>query len=304
MANKKIAPRSGNRKQASSSRITKIGILSLFIAAGLFLLYQHYLLTRRIPTDGLEMPQQKEAAKKTSPNEETIISFRTIKNLELPAPSNNPNEKIVDYYAYTVSYNSAKHIPSWVAYELTAEETKGRIKRKSNFSVDPDLRSISATNTDYTNSGYDRGHLAPAADMAFSERAMEESFFFTNIAPQNQSLNRGSWKKLEEAVRKWTKKEKALYIVTGTVTSNNSSHIGKSKVAVPDYFYKAVLSTSHNRPKAIGFVFRNQSTTDSPLNYAVSIDSIESLTRLDLYPALPDEVEEIIEGEFNKEEWN
>ena len=103
----------------------------------------------------------------------------------------------------------------------------------------------SAHSSDYTKSGYDRGHLCPAADMDFNPVAMEESFFMSNISPQAPEFNRGIWKDLETEVRNWAKKEKKIYVVTGPVFRDNKGTIGEDKVTVPGYFFKiSFLSSS------------------------------------------------------------
>ena len=79
-----------------------------------------------------------------------------------------------------------------------------KFKRKNDFRIDPVVKTVSATPADYRNSGYDRGHLCPAGDMAFSEIAMSESFYMSNISPQVPSFNRGIWKTLEQKVRDWS----------------------------------------------------------------------------------------------------
>lgn len=107
--------------------------------------------------------------------------------------------------AFTISYNNFYKTPNWVAWELTRQETSGNEERKNKFLPDPDLPEPRVEHSDYTHSGYDRGHMAPAADMKWSEKAMQESFYMSNICPQNQKLNRDDWGDLEEECRRWAK---------------------------------------------------------------------------------------------------
>ena len=132
-------------------------------------------------------------------------------NIELPKLTSNRSQQIIHHLAYTVSYNPKWKIPNWVAYELTRGETYGDVPRKKKFSPDPLVKGYRVQHSDYSNSGYDRGHMAPAADMKWAEQAMRESFYMTNVCPQNQSLNRGDWNDLEELARDWARKYESIY---------------------------------------------------------------------------------------------
>ena len=119
-------------------------------------------------------------------------------------------------------------------------------ERTDKFLPDPDVRGAKAYSNDYTKSGYDRGHMAPAADMKWSKQAMAESFYMSNICPQNPNLNRGDWNDLEEKSRQWAKKYGAVYIACGPVYDHGKpKRIGNNKVAVPDAFYKVKIGRAH-----------------------------------------------------------
>lgn len=198
---------------------------------------------------------------------------------------------------YTASYNADYKTPHWVAWELTKKETQGKETRTDKFLPDPDVLGAKAYTTDYTNSGYDRGHMAPAADMKWSRQAMEESFYLSNICPQNPNLNRGDWNDLEEQSRQWARKYGKIYIVCGPIyDSKRPKRIGNNKVAVPDAFYKVILVNDKKDPKAIGFIFPNKAGSKPLKRYAVSVDSVEKRTDIDFFPTLPDEVEDRIEA--------
>ena len=198
---------------------------------------------------------------------------------------------------YTVSYNNEYKTPYWVAWELKRSETKGDEERMSKFMPDPDLPEPRADHNDYTNSGYDRGHMAPAADMKWSKQAMEESFYMSNICPQNQKLNRDDWGSLEDICRKWARKYGTVYIACGPIYDKKRPKcIGKHKVAVPDRFFKVVLIYNRKNPIAMGFLFDNKPHHQALSKYMVSVDQVEEITGLDFFSRLPDSVENKIEA--------
>ena len=107
----------------------------------------------------------------------------------LELPSTQPADSILAYTGFSVSYNSDQLIPKWVAYELTAEELDGNVPRARSFSMDVGYKGRQAMREDYSNTGWDKGHMAPSADMKWSQTAMSESFYLTNVCPQNPDLN-------------------------------------------------------------------------------------------------------------------
>ena len=167
-------------------------------------------------------------------------------------------------------------------------------------------RSQAVTTDDYKRSGMDRGHMCPAGDNRWHWKAMQESFYMTNICPQNHNLNRGDWKELEDACRLWTKKEGKLYIVCGPVLYRQKHRtIGrKHKVTVPEAFFKVILSTRNGHPKAIGFIFKNLSGNHPLKNYVNSVDEVERITGIDFFPALPDDVEKKVEAMQDLNLWS
>jgi endonuclease G len=163
------------------------------------------------------------------------------KHLELPHVKCS-REQIIEHLAYTVSYNHDWNLPNWVAYELTNDELYGNVERSNHFAPDPLVYGDPVVTYDYTHSGYDRGHMVPAADMKWSEKAMRESFYMTNICPQNQNLNRGDWNDLEELARDWARKYGNLYIACGPLVSQDYRTIGQNKkIAIPNAFFKVFL---------------------------------------------------------------
>jgi len=215
----------------------------------------------------------------------------TIPISKLEIPKTNSKDQIITHKGYSLLYNETYEQANWVAYELTKEETIKQFERTNKFIEDPKVKTGSATQKDYAGSGYDRGHLAPASDMGWSSTVMAESFYYSNMSPQNPSFNRGVWKRLEELVRTWAVENKGIYIVTGPVLTNGLLTIGENKGAVPNYYYKAILDYREPHLKAIGFIIPNKGSSEPLYNYAVTIDSVEKFTGIDLFPALPDEQE-------------
>jgi len=216
-----------------------------------------------------------------------------IPHLELPAITNK--DAIVTHLGYSLSYNEKHEQANWVAYELTAEETQRGVTRTNDFRPDNAVTTGSATNADYQASGYDRGHMAPAADMSWNVQAMEESFFYSNMSPQVPGFNRGIWKKLEERVRQWALENRNIYVVTGPVLTGDLPVIGPEKVSVPRYYYKVILDYTQPELKGIGFIMPNASSTRPLESYAVPIDSVEKVTGINFFSALPDKQEQAIE---------
>ena len=208
------------------------------------------------------------------------------------------------YKGMDVSFNPECHIPNWVAWELTKEETSGNIRRTDRFVSDPDVDGFADT-WDYSYSGYDRGHMAPAGDMKWDAEAMAETFFLTNICPQAKSLNAGPWKRLEEKCRQWAEMDSAIYIVCGPVIDGKPiERIGDSGVYVPQKFFKVILSPYTEPVRGIGFVMPNGKIKGGLQACAVSIDSVEKLTGFDFFASLPDEMEQEVERQCDFHYWS
>ncbi|PTM03410.1 MAG: DNA/RNA endonuclease [Bacteroidetes bacterium] len=209
---------------------------------------------------------------------------------------------IVQHTHYSLAYSEEHEQAIWVFYELESEEAKGGFKRRDDFRADPLVTTESATLADYKASGYDRGHLAPAADMAFSENAISESFYMSNMSPQKPSFNRGIWKKLEAQFRDWALADGSLYIVTGPVLSPGLAKMGSNAVSIPKYYYKLALDFDADELGAIAFLLPNTGLKADLQNFIISIDSLESITGIDFFAGLDDQLEAQFEaqaGDFN-----
>ena len=266
-------------------------------------------------------PSMKESSQRATTTSKTIKKATTSspakaerasitplpKGSELPQLKRKRTEQIIQHEGYTVSYNADYRIANWVAYVLTDKEARSdKAERQNKFVVDPLVKGASATNEDYTRTGYDRGHLAPAGDMKWSEKAMRESFYLSNITPQKPGLNRGIWKELEEQIRLWARENGAVLIATGPVIPDEElNRLGKNRVGVPRQFYKVLCMVVNNQLEGVGFLFENRDYGTTPLRQMmVPIDSVEQVTGIDFFPALPDDEERQMEATVHTDLWS
>ncbi len=224
--------------------------------------------------------------------------------LSIPRTAAGSDSETIEHAGFTVSYNQRRKNPDWVAYELTAEEAQGTEPRKGDFIPDPGIRGAQGDNDDYRRSGWTRGHHAPAGDMKWSGQAMRESFYLSNISPQNGNLNNGVWKSIEELARDNAVRYGKVLIATGPVFAdeNGLGTIGKNRILIPNGFYK-VLLIEDSGYKGIGFYCDNVAGKKKLHTYARSIDEIESMTGIDFFHRLPDDIEEAVEKEFSWDIW-
>jgi endonuclease G len=203
---------------------------------------------------------------------------------------------------YVLEHSSVDKIPLWVCEGVDAAQLQGNLARSNKFITDPVLKGPKSTPTDYTRSGYDRGHQAPAGNQNQDQKLKDETFYMSNMAPQLPKLNRNAWKALEDKSRDWVTHFGHAYELTGPVfhdpkedsadTADGTIQvktIGKDAVAVPTDFYKIIVVEDGGELKAIAFVLPNKSFSP-PYHlekYIVSIKWIEQHTGLDFMPDLP-----------------
>ncbi|SEA61477.1 endonuclease G [Flavobacterium gillisiae] len=218
----------------------------------------------------------------------------------LPAASRN---EIVKHKYYTLSYNEKAEQAEWLAYELKKEYvTKSDFKRPY-FIEDPKVKTTSADWRNYKDSGYDKGHLCPAGDMQFDKSAYNDTFYTSNISPQNHDFNAGFWNRLEQKIRYWAVRYDGVYVVTGGVFKNSTKTIGREKVIVPDSFYKIVLNRTNDNYKMIAFLVPNEPSEKPLYSFVVSVDRIEELTGIDFFPKLDDKLENSLEKNTDYSAW-
>ena len=212
---------------------------------------------------------------------------------------------LLTYEGFNVCFNSNMHLPNYVVWTLEPDETDGDFTRKNvNFSPDTSVEGC-ATLADYRNSGYDRGHMAPAADMKWSEKSMSDCHLLTNICPQDKSLNTGAWSTIEKNSRKWAKKHGRLIIVCGPILSDKIvRRIGETQIPVPERYFKVIYAPEANPPMGIGFIMPNGYVEGGAQSTVVSIDEVEAVTGFDFFSALPDDIESQVETMANLMMWN
>ncbi|MEC7755583.1 DNA/RNA non-specific endonuclease [Roseivirga sp. UBA1976] len=330
-ASRKTSSRAGSKKNSSGFSLGKF-ILGVLILGGLgytgLALREGELVPESIREFRLESPLNGDPIK-AEPGSENTGSEVISAPESTPEPSNNEdlnysefdlyftsafdfmwpayntNDAIIERPYYTLRYNEDHEQAMWVAYKLVADSlNRPTFDRADDFREDPRVRTGSASLADYRGSGYDRGHLAPAADFSYDEFALSQSFYMSNMSPQDPGFNRGIWKKLESKVRDWAKENGVVYVVTGPVLKSGLKSIGPNKVSVPEYYYKIVLDIDRPEIKAIAFLMKNEKSSNELSSFVVTIDEIERLTRLDFFPSIPDELENMLESTVMTSRWN
>ncbi len=204
---------------------------------------------------------------------------------------------------YTLDYNEEHEQSNWVFYKITEDHIKGTAKRKNHYKSDPMITTYSSNYIDYKGTGYDKGHLCPAGSMKINQDAMDDSFYMSNISPQNPGFNRGIWNRLEQQVRRWVKVYGDLYVVTGPVFDSEMAGIGANNVSVPKRFYKVVYACE-GEGKMIGFILPNEKSDQDLTDYSVSVDEVERITNIDFYFNLDDQFEDYLESNLGDFKFN
>lgn len=228
-----------------------------------------------------------------------------------------PGEEVVYHSAYALVYAEAFEQAKWVAHVIIPDVSQGNEGRSNDFRPDDKIKTGSAVEADYflrlynpdstfgyDAFGYDRGHLAPSADFRYSKKALSESYLYSNMSPQVAELNRGRWAELEDAIRQYVTRNKTqVYVVSGGILKPGLPKIerGVNKVSIPEYYFKVAMDPDNQR--AIGFVMPNKACEYPVMHYACSIDSVESITGIDFFQALPDDAEQQLEARFDISKW-
>lgn len=188
----------------------------------------------------------------------------------------------LDHTHFKIGYDPKLRLAHYVVYQLSAEQLSGKkFKRKNKFRPDPLLIAKGlpyVESSEYARTGFDRGHLAPAADFAWSEEASNLTFVMSNMAPQTKNLNRDAWKKLEMKVRRWACGEKKVTVITGPLLEESREKL-KSGLLVPRSFYKVIIDETPPK-KALSFIYHQEDRGDIVEQRMVSLTAINSQVKL------------------------
>lgn len=237
-----------------------------------------------------------------------------------PADTSNPNDLLIVRPQYTLSYNESHGTPNWVSYELDARQIVPGQDRCNCFTADPHLPADKQIFTsDYTNGGFDRGHMARSFDRTAGNTDNAATFYLTNIVPQMADLNQGVWAQFENALGdSATLGGRAVYIITGPLYSRSHGLTflkGEGKVAIPDSTWKVALIG----PRSGGVPFTHGSITswdqlpgytvlavnmpnvagvrnDPWAKYLTTVDKIEAATGFDFFSLLPTMFQDAVEA--------
>lgn len=249
-----------------------------------------------------------------------IIGFWLFENFYTPATYSNTNGssvdlaesiflptsttgEIVEHAYYALSYSEPHEQPEWVAYTLKKEHLTYDDRQRPYFIEDPKVSTKSADWKNYRGSGYDRGHLLPAGDRRFSEQAYNETFYTSNISPQDKQFNAGIWNRLEQKIRYWCKKYGDLLVVTGGVLEDDLIEIGDEDVDVPRMFYKIVLRGFDDNAQLLAFLIPAEESQEPLKNFLVPIDEIEIKTGIDFFEKQPEAWQSKLESQVDSSGW-
>lgn len=192
---------------------------------------------------------------------------------------------ILEHNTYTIGYNTNTHQASWVEYTLTSNElcATSKFKRTDDFRIDPLLTNENCflvRPSHYNKSGYDKGHLCSAQDRAYSKEATSETFYMSNMSPQDPGFNRGIWKKLEEWTRNYAiTNGYPVTVITGPIIFQKHFHMSTcTNICVPNMYYKILLTEiqmdTYCITNEISFLIPNEKLDRNVLDYKVNLNFI------------------------------
>lgn len=268
-------------------------ILSLLVVSGQAMAQPTELQEAKQRLDSLE--QLVEEAEKLVQDFQLKAVVAELKQQGVPV--SDMEGEVVEHSAMILEYNEDSELAAWVYHMILPDIKEGKLGRSNDFRTDPKVTTGTAEQEDYflvsrgedgetvyDGFGYDRGHLAPSADFRWSQQALSESYFYSNMAPQLPQFNREDWVMLENALRKYVMdNDDPLFVVTGSVLKGDLAIQERSKngVKIPNYFYKVAYNPKTE--KSIGFLYPHREFLKSPDFYAVSVDSVEAFTGIDFF---------------------
>lgn len=238
--------------------------------------------------------------------------------LENGLPEILEDEELICHSAFCLVYDDNHKMAKWTAHIISREIVNGVVSRTNDFRVDSLIKNGTAEeedyfltkkdesgNTIYDGFGYDRGHLAPSADFRWSEKALSESYYYSNMTPQLPEFNREIWAKIEDFLRQYiyNNPTKDIYIVTAPVIKDDlkKQERSKNKISIPEYHYKIAVDLEDK--KGIAFLVPQKNLGNPIEYYVVTIDTIENITNINFYPKLSEQDEKLIESESDIGKW-
>jgi endonuclease G, mitochondrial len=225
--------------------------------------------------------------------------------------------EIIRHSAMVLSYEEEHEMARWVMHIILKDVATGRTTRTDDFREDPKVSTGTAREEDYFLSstdeqgkkqydgfGYDRGHLAPSADFRWNQKALSESYFYSNMSPQTPGFNRETWATVEDYIRSYAiANEVDLYVVTGPVLREGLPKVERSvsQVSIPEYHYKVAYDLENKR--AFGVLMPNKLCEGPVEAYVKPIDEIEALTGLDFLPNLEPALAQALEATADYKPW-
>ncbi|MBL7953428.1 MAG: DNA/RNA non-specific endonuclease [Flavobacteriales bacterium] len=266
----------------------------------------------------LEQRLQKLEAERISMEEQRIRLTARVDSVKLAIirrdlermglPKLEPGDEVIAHPGHMLVYSEKHEQPKWTAHIATPDLITGNLARIDSFLPDPLVKTGSAVTADYWNSGYDRGHLVPSADMRWNYDALKATYYYSNISPQVPELNRETWADLEDWGRRYVNfSKRRVFVITGPVLRDGLPTMQKAdrknEVSIPELFWKVIADLDGDQPKAIAFVMQNKKLDGPPISFAVPVDSVEKLTGFDFLSLLEDAVEAKVEAARELKDW-
>lgn len=252
-----------------------------------------------------KQPSVVEAPPETAPSDRFAESPHVA--LGLPTRADSRDELLFDRDVFVGSYSRAHAGPNWIAWRLVAEDL-GDAPRTSSFRADRALLGIEPVAADaFSGSGWDRGHLCPSEDRTATREANRATFVMSNVLPQEPSMNRGSWARLEAHTRELASNGRVVHVVAGAVWSSDAERVGRS--TIPEKLFKVVVATQTGDARDVTeearviavLVLNDGSTKGQPwTSHRTSVGAIEDATGYDLLSSLADPVEQAIEARVDE----
>lgn len=217
-----------------------------------------------------------------------------------------------DMINYSAEYDCTKKHPRWVAFFFDNVNNQKNTKRSDAWGQNPNIPSQYQTNSGDYKSPYNRGHLVASSDRYLNRQANQQTFYYSNMSPQIIKFNGGIWNSMEQKVQSLGQGLNAsdtLYVVKGgkidgTVEDGTLIEYTGNHVAVPRYYFMALLSLRNGQYKAMAFYINQENYTTSDIwSYAISIDALEQRTGIDFFHNLPNAVESAVESKYDKSLW-